>query len=85
MRKKEVGVDPPRCGRSHPDRDLECEQAMEAAFIALAECAEAAGWGTREVADALVELAYNRWVAIDENSRMMEECAGVFIPAKKLN
>lgn len=78
-------IRPPTCHTRHPDRDLICQEAIEAAFAALANQAEAAGWQEMEVADALVELAYNRWMAIDENRRMMEENGGAFIPAAKLH
>ncbi|KSV84384.1 hypothetical protein [Sinorhizobium sp. GL28] len=69
----------PKRESAYPDRDLDCQLAIEHAFNAVADHAEAAGWSQREVADALIELAHNHWFALDAKDRMFEEVAGVFI------
>jgi hypothetical protein len=47
----------PRSQTGHPDRFLDCQEAIEAAFASLAEQAVAAGCGKSEVAAALVYVA----------------------------
>lgn len=49
----------------HPDRALHVEEAMEGAFIAMAETAERGGWTRDEVAFALLNLAVARILMID--------------------
>jgi len=53
--------------------------AMEDVFQSVAEYGEAAGWSEREVADALIELAHNRWFMLDAKEKMFEEGAGMII------
>lgn len=55
----------PKSTGLYPDRDLDCQMAMEDVFQSVAEYGEAAGWTEREVADALIELAHNRWFMLD--------------------
>ncbi|NRQ18934.1 hypothetical protein [Ensifer sesbaniae] len=57
--------------------------AIEFAFRSVADCAEAAGWTEREVADALIELAHNHWFALEATDRMFEEAAGAIIRKAK--
>ena len=67
-------IDSPKLPQGHPDRDLECEMALEGEFVALAandegtsddalreiaDRAEAVGWMRDEVAYALQTLAQN--------------------------
>lgn len=73
----------PKRGGAYPDRDLDCQMAMEDIFRAVAEDAQAAGWSEREVADALIELAHNHWFAQDAKDRMFEDAAGVIIRKPK--
>jgi len=49
-------VPPPSLPPDHPDRDLTCEEAMEAQFQALCEAAESAGWAVYEIDGAIVGL-----------------------------
>ncbi len=73
----------PKRGEAYPDRDLDCQMAMEEMFRAVAEEAQAAGWSEREVAVALIELAHNHWFALDFKDRMFDEAAGVLLRKAK--
>ncbi|MBD9650335.1 hypothetical protein IB267_18500 [Ensifer sp. ENS09] len=68
---------------SYPDRDLDCQMAMEDVFQSVAEYGEAAGWTEREVAEALIELAHNRWFMLNAKEKMFEEGAGAIIRKAK--
>ncbi|SOC37066.1 hypothetical protein SAMN05892877_103410 [Rhizobium subbaraonis] len=50
-----------------PDRLLECEEALEAAFQQLVWHAVQAGWDEEEATSALAMLADNHVLAIEEN------------------
>jgi len=73
----------PKRESAYPDRDLDCQMAIECAFRTVADYAEAAGWTEREVADALIELAHNHWFALDAQDRMFEDAPGVIIRKAK--
>jgi L-alanine-DL-glutamate epimerase-like enolase superfamily enzyme len=51
----------------HPDRDLQCQENLEPAVQELIADANAAGWGTAEVLDALDELLRNLRLAYAED------------------
>ncbi|NRP19276.1 hypothetical protein LPJGGPFB_02531 [Ensifer adhaerens] len=79
-------ISAPKCSTHHPDRDLNCQVALEEGdFLLLAERGAAAGWSSDEVAEALIELACNNWFALDAERRMFEECAGVILRGQKLH
>lgn len=82
MPKQPIFAAPKREG-SYPDRDLDCQMAIESAFRTVADCARAAGWTEQEVADALIELAHNHWLALDAKARMFDEASGVVIRKAK--
>ncbi|MEY9722120.1 hypothetical protein ABIA22_004674 [Sinorhizobium fredii] len=82
MPKQPILSAPKREG-SYPDRDLDCQMAIESAFRTVADYAGAAGWTEQEVADALIELAHNHWFALDAKDRMFEDAAGVVIRKAK--
>lgn len=63
-----IAVAPPETSRSHPDRHLACQEALEPAFQALAEAAEQSGWSGDEVAAALVDLADHHMLARAANA-----------------
>lgn len=65
-------IAPPETGRDHPDRQLACQEAIEAAFLSLADQAQDAGWGVAEVAAALVDLADNHLLAIEANGDLAD-------------
>lgn len=73
----------PKHSKHHPDRDLLCQEAMEAEFQSLAERAQAAGWSRAEVATALLELADNHFLAMNAEAEMFELGAGVLLLAPK--
>jgi hypothetical protein len=50
-----------------PDRFLKCQDAVHIAFQELAERAVASGWGKREVASALVDVADNHMLMLAAN------------------
>lgn len=50
-------VQPPILPKGSPDRDVNCEVALEAAFAALVTASEAKGWTPRETAAALLKIA----------------------------
>ncbi|RUV20357.1 MAG: hypothetical protein EOS23_25205 [Mesorhizobium sp.] len=50
-------VQPPILPKGSPDRDVNCEVALEVAFAALVTASEAKGWTPRETAAALLKLA----------------------------
>lgn len=49
---------PKRLG-SYPDHELDCQEAMEDAFLALMDQVESAGWLRTEAYAALIELIDN--------------------------
>lgn len=55
----------PKRPTTHPDRHLDCEETIEAAFQAVAAAAEAAGWSRHETAAALISLAENHALAVE--------------------
>ena len=57
----------PKTPRSHPDRGLHAEEAIEASFAALAERAEVMGWTRDEAAFALLNLAAARVLTLEAN------------------
>jgi hypothetical protein len=57
----------PKTPAVHPDRFLNCQEAMADAFCQLAEQAVAAGWREDEVAGALVDLADCHMLALASN------------------
>ncbi|QFQ86705.1 hypothetical protein F8A10_04240 [Paracoccus kondratievae] len=57
----------PRYLGPYPDRVLDCQEAVEPAFMALLNSAEGAGWVREEVIAALAELAINHVMAFSAN------------------
>ncbi|MGO8163269.1 hypothetical protein ACC780_08860 [Rhizobium ruizarguesonis] len=60
---------------AHPDRFLQCQEAMDDALGAVAASAMAAGWHPEEVAAALVELADNHMLSVLTNRDLARELA----------
>ncbi len=56
-------VAPPPPGK-HPDRFLQCQEALADSLSEVALAGTAAGWRPEEVAAALVELADNAMLAV---------------------
>jgi anti-sigma regulatory factor (Ser/Thr protein kinase) len=59
----------PRHITPYPDRDLDCQQALEDTFRHILKLAEASGWDKAEAAHALQELAFAHLAAEEENVR----------------
>ena len=51
---------PPKKPSHYPDRQIDCQVALDNAFRELWENTSAAGWGPEEIAAALYELTDNR-------------------------
>lgn len=73
----------PKHPNGHPDLSLHCQEALEDEFQQLAARAEAAGWARNEVAEALIELAENNYLATNAELEMFELGAGVVLIAPK--
>ncbi|PWJ86956.1 hypothetical protein C8D77_12054 [Mesorhizobium loti] len=50
-------VEPPILPEGNPDREINCEVALEAAFAALVTASEAQGWTSQETATGLLKIA----------------------------
>ena len=50
-------ITPPPKPDDYPDRNLDCQFAMEPAFLALAHAARDAGWTDADISSALMELS----------------------------
>jgi len=50
-------VESPLLPEGSPDRDINCEVALEAAFAAVVTASEAQGWTSQETATALLKIA----------------------------
>lgn len=73
----------PKHPKCHPDRNLHCQEALEAEFQHLAVRAEAAGWSQNEVAEALLELAENNYLTMNAETEIFELGAGIVLLAPK--
>jgi hypothetical protein len=67
-----MSIHPPGKPLDHPDRFLDCQQALEPAFQNVVERATAAGWEEVEVVAALVTLADHHMLARGENIALDE-------------
>ena len=65
----------PKSPRSHPDRGVHAEEAIEASFETLADRAFLMGWTRDEAAFALLNLAAARVLTIDANRSTQEAIA----------
>ncbi len=64
-------VNPPKAAELYPDRDIDCQAAIDTAFRDLWENIAAAGWGREEIAGALYELTDNHLTALRENETVV--------------
>lgn len=53
--------------KDDPDRDVRCQDAVQFAFGDLVDAAIAAGWGEREIIEAIIDLAEDRLQALGAN------------------
>lgn len=59
----------PRQITPYPDRDLDCQQALEDTFRTVLGLAERSGWTRLEAAAAIQELAFNHLAMEDANTQ----------------
>lgn len=57
----------PRQKTPYPDRDLDCQAALEDSFQQILSLAERSGWSRTEAAEAMRELAFAHLAAEEEN------------------
>ena len=65
-------VSSPRHAADYPDRDIDCQQALEEGFNAFIDEAERAGWHEDEIFSAMAYLAWNRRLAREANAETDE-------------
>ncbi|RUW82715.1 hypothetical protein EOA30_40040, partial [Mesorhizobium sp. M8A.F.Ca.ET.059.01.1.1] len=68
-------VEPPILPEDSPDRQANCEVALEAAFAALVTASEGQGWTPQETAATLLKVA-------SEHARQLEAAAAAELPSK---
>lgn len=65
----------PRHGRDYPDREIDCEEAMEPGFQAIVDCMREAGWQRGEVMRSLRRLIAADNMAQRESAKVEAELA----------
>lgn len=65
----------PRTSEDHPDRNIECEEMLESRLTSLMDRAREAGWHQEEVADAVIELAFNYVSRLSANAETDQQIA----------
>ncbi len=70
-------IDAPRHAPDHPDRHIDCQEALESAFQILVEGAAKAGWAEAEAVAAIVELADAHVLAAGENAKLDQLLADI--------
>ncbi len=68
----------PKTLTEHPDRFLNCQEAIADAFRLLTDQAVMAGWGETEVAGALVDIADCHMLSLASNletERMLDQAS----------
>ncbi|MDG4877683.1 hypothetical protein P9273_21505 [Mesorhizobium sp. WSM4935] len=68
-------ISKPRRLGAYPDRDLDCQQAMEPGFQALVDCMVESGWTREEAKRALRRLIAADNMTQKENARVEAELA----------
>ncbi|MER8811293.1 hypothetical protein [Mesorhizobium australicum] len=71
-------VEPPILPEGNPDREVNCEVALESAFAALVTTSEAQGWTPQETAATLLKIA-------TEHAHRLEAAAAAELPTSKDN
>jgi hypothetical protein len=61
---------PPKRKSPYPDRDIDCQEAIEAGFQHLVQNVAAVGWGPAEIAEAIEQLAMADRRAREENAKV---------------
>ncbi len=73
----------PKDPSCHSDRDLHCQEAIEAEFLSLVDRAHQAGWSRDEVAAALMELAGEHFLEMNSDAVMFDFSAGIVLFGSK--
>jgi GrpB-like predicted nucleotidyltransferase (UPF0157 family) len=68
-------ISPPRRAGDYPDREVDCQQAMEPGFQAILDCMAEAGWTREEAKRALRRLIAADNMAQKETARLETELA----------
>ncbi|TIO79331.1 MAG: hypothetical protein E5X74_10030 [Mesorhizobium sp.] len=68
-------ISPPRRAIAYPDREVDCQEAMEPGFQAIVDCMLEAGWARGEVMRALRCLVAADNMTQKENARVEAELA----------
>ncbi|RWK29332.1 hypothetical protein [Mesorhizobium sp.] len=68
-------ISPPRHDRNYPDREIDCQEAMEPGFQAIVDCMREAGWERGEVMRSLRRLIAADNMTRKENARVEAELA----------
>ncbi|MEQ1950985.1 hypothetical protein [Mesorhizobium sp. CN2-181] len=68
-------VDPPKRMHDYPDRDIDCQQALEREVQELIARAQAAGWTFEDVGPAVGSLLWAHGRAMDEVAVMETQLA----------
>ncbi|MGM4909101.1 hypothetical protein [Rhizobium sp. 768_B6_N1_8] len=63
-------IPPPKVPEKHPDRFLNCQDAMHVGFQDLVDSAVKAGWRPEEVLVSLIELADNQALMMEANAEV---------------
>lgn len=68
-------ISPPRRATAYPDREVDCQEAMEPGFQAIVDCMLVAGWARGEVMRSLRRLVAADNMTQKENARVEAELA----------
>lgn len=68
-------ISAPRHDRDYPDREIDCQEAMEPGFQAIMDCMREAGWQRGEVMRSLRRLIAADNMAQRENAKVEAELA----------
>lgn len=68
-------ISKPRCTGYYPDREVDCQEAMEPGFQAIIDCMIEAGWSGEEAKRALRLLIAADNMAQKENAKVEAELA----------
>jgi hypothetical protein len=63
-------IPPPKVNEKHPDRFLQCQEAIHVAFQELVDSAADVGWRPDEVLISLIELADNQALVLGANAEV---------------
>jgi len=68
-------ISPPKRSSAYPDREIDCQEAMEPGFQAIVDCILEAGWTRNEVMRSLRRLIAADNMAQKETARLEAEMA----------